>query len=903
VAGEVFNIIVKVDPKGAETGAKRVDKALRRTEERANKLRFVMVRAFAFIGGAMVVRNSIGLLADFGQSMAVVQAITRATGDQFSQLSEEAQRLGITTRFSASQAADGMIFLARAGFKVGEVMESVGDTLNLAQAGALDLGHAADIASNVLQGFRLDVSQTSRMVDVLAFTANNANTTVGQLGDGMKFVAPIAAGLGISLEETSAAMAALSDAGLQAGMAGTGLRRVLSGLEAPTGAAKELLTKAGIAVDEVRPSVVGLTQALRVLTDAGVDTGMALEIFGQRGGPAFEVLSSSIPKVVEMTEKLKGAGGEAARVAGIMDDTLKGALFAVESAYKGLVLRLGGATKSTGGLRTVLRGLAGALRFAARNVEVLATAIGALATILMVVLAKKAIALVAAKLVVMTSGVASMTTAMVVAKPVVTVLIGKLVALKTVLMTNPFVLFVTGTVAAVAALRKLTRETTKFNALMKDIEDRAELTGFAILGDQIMRTERAIKSVKKVLAVRPEDKAAVQLLARYEEKLLKLREASSAMIKVNNAVTAAKNASNKVYQDVFENLKEEARLLKLSGKEREVQSKYIEIVRELRDEGVFLTEQQKAELEVRLWNNQVLGDQAAVLEEIRGEQDAEIRRLGALNELLREGTINQEEYNKAKERLGEPSPFMERYRSMLAEITGPQERFAMDMEVLIALIDDGAISMDEFNARLREMTSIATETSNTFSVGFSRGLIQIQEELDNVGDLAETALVNAFHSAEDALVGFVRTGKFEFMGMVDSMLDDIARLLVRLLILQAVQAVTGTGAPAAAVSSLTGMSEGGPVKANKPYMVGEEGPEIFEPAGAGRIIPADQTAAMMSGGGGTAVIAAPAPEVNVNITNVSDPAEVPAAMESPAGEKVIINAIQRNRNSVRRLLG
>lgn len=892
--GETYNIVVKVDPRGAETGTKRVDKALGRTEDRANKLRATLVRAFAFLGGVMVVRQGIGLLADYGQAMSTVQAITRTTGDQFAQLSEEAQRLGITTRFSATQAAEGMIFLARAGFEVDEVMASIGDTLNLAQAGALGLGQAADIASNVLQGFRLDVSQATRMVDVLAFTANNANTTVGQLGDGMKFVAPIASGLGISLEETAASMAALSDAGLQAGMAGTGLRRVLSELESPSARTRELLKKLGVAAEDVRPSVVGITQALDVLAASGITTAMALEMMGQRGGPAFEVLVSSIPKIKEMTKKLGFAGGEAARVAKIMDQNLKGALLGLKSAYEGLILRFGEAGP-TAALVKMVKGLTGALRLAARNAEYLAAAVTALATVLTILLVKKAILLVIAKLTVMTSGVAGMTTAMAVAKPMVSVLTAKLAALRVVLMTNPFVLFTVGAVGAVAALVKLTRETGKFSKLMKGITERAELTKFAILGDHIMKTERAIKRVKKVLALRPEDKAAVQHLTRLEEKLKMQQKLSKAMIRVDNAVTAAKNASNKTYQDTFENLREEARLLKLSSKERDIQGQYVKIVKQLRDEGMYLTEQQQAELELRLWNNQVLGDQAAVLEEIRGEQEAETRRLGALNELFREGTITLEEYYMALEALPkEPSPFLERYRSMLAEIEGPQERFALDMEVLVQLVEDGAISMDQFNTRLLEMTNVAAEAGTSLSVGLSRGLQRIQEELNDVGLLAEDMLVNAFHSAEDALVKFVRTGQFEFMVMVDSMLDDIARLLVRLLILQAVQAVTGTGVPVP-------MQAGGLVQANRPYLVGEEGPEIFEPAGAGRIVPADQTAAML-GGGGTTVVTAPAPEVNVQVVTVQDPNEIPAAMDSPAGDKVILTALGRNKNSARRLL-
>jgi TP901 family phage tail tape measure protein len=226
-------------------------------------------------------------------------------------MSDEAKRLGSTTRFSATDAAEGLKFLARAGFDAQEATRALAGTLNLAQASGIDLGRAADIASNVLTGFRLEVVEIERVVDVLAKTTNSANTDMTQLGDAMKFVAPVAAGLGISLEETAAAVGALSDAGLQGTLAGTGLRRVLAELEAPSNKTEGHLKALGVTLEEVKPSTVGLVAALQRLKDAGVDTGQAMQLFGQRGGPAFEVMSNGIPKITAMTAELKNAEGTA----------------------------------------------------------------------------------------------------------------------------------------------------------------------------------------------------------------------------------------------------------------------------------------------------------------------------------------------------------------------------------------------------------------------------------------------------------------------------------------------------------------------------------------------------------------------------------------------------------------
>ena len=246
-----------------------------RTGQSADRLRGILAAA---LGGAAViagVRRTVQTLATFEQQMSTVRGITQATGVEFQSLREEAAQLGATTRFSATQAAEGMIFLSRAGFDTGEVLESVDDTLRLAQAGALDLGRAADIASNVLQGFRLQTSDAGRVVDVLALAANSANTNVEQLGDALKFVAPVAAGLGVSIEETSAAISVLSNNGLQATLAGTGLRRVLSELESPSKMTERILSSLGVTANEVTISQVGLTNAVRRLAEASITTGQA----------------------------------------------------------------------------------------------------------------------------------------------------------------------------------------------------------------------------------------------------------------------------------------------------------------------------------------------------------------------------------------------------------------------------------------------------------------------------------------------------------------------------------------------------------------------------------------------------------------------------------------------------
>ena len=363
-------LVISVSEKGTLTVKRKFDELGKSAQKAGSgvKLLRTALGALAAIGLTRVLTQNVRLLADFSQTLSTVKAVSGATEEQFAALRDEAKRLGATTRFSATDAAEGLLFLSRAGFTAEESLDSLEGTLKLAQAGALDLGTAADIASNVLAGFRGDTSKLNQIIDVLAKAANSSNTNVQQLGQGLKFVAPVAAGLGVTIEETAAAIGTLSDAGLQSTLAGTGLRKVLATLERPTSAAQKILKELGLTTKDVEVSQVGLVAALTKLRDAGIGTGQALALFGQRGGPAFDVLVNTIPDIERFTEKLQGSAGTADRIAKIMDENLNGALLAVRSAFQAVIIEFGelGAESA---LTQFMQGLAKTLRFVSENLE------------------------------------------------------------------------------------------------------------------------------------------------------------------------------------------------------------------------------------------------------------------------------------------------------------------------------------------------------------------------------------------------------------------------------------------------------------------------------------------------------------------------------------------------------
>lgn len=358
-------------------GATRAKKEMNELSASVTRTRTSMLGLATATSGLFVVGAGINRLRQFGQAMSTVRAITGATASEFEALESEIKRLGASTRFSAVQAAEGATFLARAGFNPEEILGSLEGSLNLAQAGDLGLGDAADIVTNILTAFREDVSETGRFVDVLAKTANSANTDIRQLGDAMKFVAPISSGLGVSVEDTSAAIAALSNAGLQAELAGTGLRRVLARLEAGTSNVRKVLDQYGISVEEVRVSSVGAIPALRRLAEAGVDINSAFGAFGDRGGPAAGVLLASINEIEEFSGSLEGIDGFANDVARTMDDNLNGAFFRLVSALEAVIIAMGD-VGVTDALINSFNGLASVLRLAAENADILGVAAVAL---------------------------------------------------------------------------------------------------------------------------------------------------------------------------------------------------------------------------------------------------------------------------------------------------------------------------------------------------------------------------------------------------------------------------------------------------------------------------------------------------------------------------------------------
>src|SRR5690606_20599175 len=203
-------IDTKIDLSGIDHGIKSMQGELNGVESKMTQVGKTMsATVTAPIDGLTGAVIKIGM--DIEASMSHLLAVTGATRSEMKKLEALARELGETTKFSATDAAEAMGFLGMAGYDVNQILESMPALLDLTAAGQLDLGRAADIATNIVSGFNMTAKDTGRVSDVLAKAAASANTSVEQLGAAMSYVAPVAAGAGISLEETAAAIGIRSE--------------------------------------------------------------------------------------------------------------------------------------------------------------------------------------------------------------------------------------------------------------------------------------------------------------------------------------------------------------------------------------------------------------------------------------------------------------------------------------------------------------------------------------------------------------------------------------------------------------------------------------------------------------------------------------------------------------------
>ena len=283
---------------------------------------------------------------DFDSQMSKVSAVSGATGADFDALRAKSQELGATTKFTATQVAEGMEYLALAGFKTNQILGATEGMLNLAAAAGMDLGTAADITSDVMSAFGMQAKEAGHAADVFAYAQANANTNVEQMGEAMKYVAPMANQMGWSLEETSAAMMKLADNGLKGSIAGQAFASSLGRLAKPTKAMRKTIDELGLSFFDANDNMKSLPDIVGHLEDKFDGLTMKQKsaaittLFGAEAYKHWAILIESGSDILNThTKSLENADGTAKRMADTMNDNLAGSVLMLKSALEGLAIQ------------------------------------------------------------------------------------------------------------------------------------------------------------------------------------------------------------------------------------------------------------------------------------------------------------------------------------------------------------------------------------------------------------------------------------------------------------------------------------------------------------------------------------------------------------------------------------
>lgn len=285
---------------------------------------------------------------DFEAQMSKVQAISGATGEDLGNLRDQAIQLGADTNFSASEAAAGMELFASAGFKTNEIMAAMPGILDTAAAGGVSIAQATDVAASALNGFGMAASDVGHIGDVLAKFAGDTNAGIMDTGEAMKYIAPVSKALGISFEDTAAAIGLLSNAGIKGSQAGTVLRGALTNLAAPTDKAAQVMESLGMNFFDANGKMLPMADILGILKDK--TSGLTQQqkastmetLFGKEAMSGMLALVDQGPeKFTELTQSLTNCDGASKEMAGVMSNNLQGALNAMEGSLETAAIKIG----------------------------------------------------------------------------------------------------------------------------------------------------------------------------------------------------------------------------------------------------------------------------------------------------------------------------------------------------------------------------------------------------------------------------------------------------------------------------------------------------------------------------------------------------------------------------------
>lgn len=333
--GKIGNKFSELGPRLQEIGSKMQSVG-------RNMSMYVSAPIVAGFGAA--VKKSI----DFDDSMRKVKATSGATGSEFQQLRDKALEMGAKTKFSASESADALNYMALAGWDTKDMLGGIDGVMQLAAASGEDLGQVSDIVTDSLTAFGMKAKDSGHFADVLAQTSSKANTDVRGLGEAFKYAAPVAGALGYTVEDTSIAIGLMSNAGIKGEKAGTALRTMFTNLSKPTGDMKKKMDELGISITDSNGNMLPMRDVMDQLR--GKFKGLSKEqqasaaatIFGKEAmSGALAIINASDEDYQKLTKSIDGSKGAAKRMSDEMEGGIGGSIRQMKSAIESLAISIG----------------------------------------------------------------------------------------------------------------------------------------------------------------------------------------------------------------------------------------------------------------------------------------------------------------------------------------------------------------------------------------------------------------------------------------------------------------------------------------------------------------------------------------------------------------------------------
>lgn len=345
---EIFKLFGKIAVDNSEA-----NRAIDETVGNVGNAEPRMSKALKKIGAAVVAAFAVDKIKDFGKAcisagmdfdsqMSTVAAISGATGEEFEILRAKAQEMGATTAFSATESAQAMEYMAMAGWKTTDITNGLAGVMNLAAVSGEDLATTSDIVTDAMTAFGMSADQSTYFADVLAQTATNANTNVGMMGETFKYVAPLAGAMGYNIEDMSAAIGLMANAGIKGSQSGTSLRNIITNLASPTDTVAGAMDDLGISLTDSDGKTKSFGETLSDLRISFADldevqkTQYASAIAGKEGmSGLLALINSSDEDFDKLTDSIKNCTGASEKMAEIRLDNLEGDVTLFKSALEG----------------------------------------------------------------------------------------------------------------------------------------------------------------------------------------------------------------------------------------------------------------------------------------------------------------------------------------------------------------------------------------------------------------------------------------------------------------------------------------------------------------------------------------------------------------------------------------